>query len=63
MHTNVNNVPQEMYEQIKAEITNKDSVVGIDALHTHILVLHRLIQIDAKLDTLNEKLAALKEPQ
>lgn len=30
MDTNINNVPQEMYEQIKAEITNKDSVVGIE---------------------------------
>jgi divalent metal cation (Fe/Co/Zn/Cd) transporter len=63
MDTNINNVPQEIYEQIKAEITNKDSVVGIDALHTHILVLHRLMQIEAKLDALNEKLAASKEPQ
>jgi hypothetical protein len=63
MDTNINDVPQEIYEQIKAAITNKDSVVGIDALHTHILVLHRLIQIEAKLDALNEKLAALKEPQ
>ncbi len=63
MDTTINNVPPEMYEHIKAEITNKDSVVGIDALHTHILVLHRLIQIEAKLDALNEKLATLKEPQ
>lgn len=48
METIVNNVP--------AEIINKDSVVGIDALHTHILVLHRLMQIEAKLDELNRKL-------
>jgi hypothetical protein len=45
-----------LYEEIKAEITNKDSVVGIDTLRTHILVLHRLMQIEAKLDALNEKL-------
>ncbi|MCK9403640.1 MAG: hypothetical protein M0Q26_09585 [Chitinophagaceae bacterium] len=62
MDTTVNNVPQEIYEQIKAEITNKDSVVGIDALHTHILVLHRLMQIKAKFDALNEKLGASKVP-
>jgi hypothetical protein len=36
--------------------------VGIDALHTHILVLHRLMQIEAKLDALNEKLNAVKAP-
>jgi|688.fasta_scaffold1742642_2 hypothetical protein len=56
MNTTVNNVPPELYEEIKAEITNKDSVVGIDTLRTHILVLHRLMQIEAKLDALNEKL-------
>lgn len=62
MDTNINNVPQEIYEKIKAEITNKDSVVGIDALHTHIVVIHRLMQIEAKLEALNEKLAASKAP-
>jgi hypothetical protein len=62
MDTTVNNVPQEMYDQIKTEITNKESVVGIDALHTHILVLHRLMQIEAKLDALNEKLELSKAP-
>jgi divalent metal cation (Fe/Co/Zn/Cd) transporter len=62
MDTAVNNVPQEIYEQIKAEITNKESVVGIDALHTHILVLHRLMQIETKLDALNEKLELAKSP-
>jgi divalent metal cation (Fe/Co/Zn/Cd) transporter len=56
MNTTVNNVPPELYEEIKAEITNKDCVVGIDTLRTHILVLHRLMQIEAKLDALNEKL-------
>ncbi|HEX5023840.1 MAG TPA: hypothetical protein VFV68_01150 [Agriterribacter sp.] len=63
MDAKVNNVPQEMYEQIKAEITNKDSVVGIDALHTHIVVIHRLMQIEAKLDALNEKLGQTKAPR
>jgi hypothetical protein len=62
LNRTVNNVPQKIYEQIKAEITNKESVVGIDALHTHILVLHRLMQIEAKLDALNEKLNAVKAP-
>jgi len=56
MDTKVNNVPQELYLQIKDEITSKDSVVGIDAVHTHILIINRLIQIEAKLDALIEKL-------
>ena len=59
MNTRINNVPQELYEGIKKEITNKDSVVGIDALHTHILIINRLIQIEAKLDALNEKIGKI----
>lgn len=62
MSTTVNTVPEEMYQQIKAAITNKDSVVGIDALHTHILVFNRLMQIETKLDALNEKLMAANAP-
>ncbi len=59
MNTRINNVPQELYEGIKKEITNKDSVVGIDALHTHILIINRLMQIEAKLDALNEKIGKI----
>jgi tetrahydromethanopterin S-methyltransferase subunit G len=62
MDTKVNNVPSELYQQIKDEITSKDSVVGIDAVHTHILIINRLMQIEAKLDALNEKSAQVKAP-
>ncbi len=58
MNTEINNVPEPIYQQIKEEITNKDSVVGIDALHTHILIINRLMQIEAKLDALNEKIGS-----
>ncbi len=61
MDTKVNNVPPELYQQIKNEITSKDSVVGIDAVHTHILIIDRLIQIEAKLDELNERMAQSKD--
>ncbi|MEO6358564.1 MAG: hypothetical protein ABIU77_18530 [Ferruginibacter sp.] len=60
MDTKVNNVAPELYSQIKNEITSKDSVVGIDAVHTHILIINRLMQIEAKLDALNEKLTQAK---
>lgn len=60
MDTKVNNVPPELYQQIKNEITSKDSVVGIDAVHTHILIIDRLMQIEAKLDELNERMAQSK---
>ena len=60
MNTKVNNVPSELYEEIKKEITNKDSVVGIDAVHTHIIIIDRLMEIEKKLDSLNEKIEELK---
>jgi tetrahydromethanopterin S-methyltransferase subunit G len=60
MDTKVNNVAPELYQQIKDEITSKDSVVGIDAVHTHILIINRLMQIEAKLDALNEKMKQQK---
>ncbi len=60
MDTKVDNVPPELYQQIKNEITSKDSVVGIDAVHTHILIINRLMQIEAKLDELNERMAQSK---
>jgi tetrahydromethanopterin S-methyltransferase subunit G len=60
MDTKVNNVAPEFYQQIKDEITSKDSVVGIDAVHTHILIINRLMQIEAKLDALNEKMKQQK---
>ena len=57
MNTKVNNVPPELYEQIKKEITSKDSVVGVDAVHTHIIIIDRLMEIEKKLDAFNEKLS------
>ncbi|MEP7232767.1 MAG: hypothetical protein ABI691_21080 [Ginsengibacter sp.] len=60
MDTKINNVAPELYQQIKNEITSKDSVVGIDAVHTHILIINRLMQIEAKLDELNERIAQSK---
>jgi len=60
MDTKVNNVSPELYQQIKDEITTKDSVVGIDAVHTHILIINRLMQIEAKLDALNKKVVQQK---
>ena len=60
MNTKVNNVPSKLYEQIKKEITNKDSVVGIDAVHTHIIIIDHLMEIEKKLDSLNEKIDQIK---
>ena len=60
MNTKVNNVPHDLYEQIKKEITSKDSVVGIDAVHTHIIIIDRLMEMEKKMNALNEKIEQLK---
>lgn len=54
-------VPDELYQQIKSEITSKDSVVGIDAVHTHILIIARLMQMESKIETLSTQLAELRQ--
>lgn len=56
MNTEVNNVPEERYQKIKNEITSKDSVVGIDAVHTHILIINRLMELEAKLNAISKQL-------
>ena len=45
-------VPREEYERIADEIASADSVVGIDAKKTHILILHLLLDIQRRLDRL-----------
>ena len=46
-------VPQEIYERLEKCITSDESPVGIDAKKTHILILHRLMEIERKLDNLS----------
>ena len=45
-------ISPEDYERIAALITSEDSPVGIDAKKTHIMILHKLEQIDARLERL-----------
>ena len=44
------------YDLIGNYISSKDSVVGIDARHTHIIIINKLIKLEKKLDKLNKKL-------
>jgi len=46
------------YEEIVAVIESDQSPVGIDAKKTHVLILHALMKIDARLNALEEKLGA-----
>jgi hypothetical protein len=48
-------VPREEYEKIERTIASDDSPVGIDAKKTHVLILHKLTQIEERLSRLERK--------
>ncbi|VAW12212.1 hypothetical protein MNBD_BACTEROID03-231 [hydrothermal vent metagenome] len=49
-------IEKEQYEAIAEEIHSDTSPVGIDAKKTHILILQKLIQIEKRLERLENKL-------
>lgn len=49
-------IPEEEYQKIKQEIESTESPVGIDAKHTHILIIHKLREIEKRLDLIEKKL-------
>lgn len=48
-------IPKEEYEAIQKMIASEESVVGIDAKKTHIIIIHKLIEIEKRLKALEEK--------
>jgi len=52
-------VPMSDYGEIEELITSNDSPVGIDAKKTHVIIIHKLMQIEKRLETL-ERLVAGK---
>ena len=46
-------VPHEAYEKLEKYIASDESPVGIDAKKTQILILHKLMEIERKLDNLS----------
>ena len=52
------NIDQETYDQIAELIHSDESPVGIDAKKTHILILHKLGQIEKRLDALEQQSSA-----
>ena len=48
-------VPEEEYRRIADEISSESSPVGIDAKKTHILILHKLSEIERRLARLEAK--------
>ena len=50
-------VPQESFEAIEREIHSDTSPVGIDAKKTHVMILYKLQEIEARLIRLESRLA------
>lgn len=43
------------YEELLNQIKSDDSPVGIDAGKTHVLILHKLLQIEQRLERLESR--------
>ena len=50
-------VPRDEYERIAGEIASDESPVGIDAKKTHVMILHKLMQIEQRLARLEQKVS------
>ncbi|MCA6074801.1 hypothetical protein [Fulvivirga sedimenti] len=50
-------VPEKVYEEIASMISSEESVVGIDAKKTHIIIIHKLQEIEKRLDAIEKKLS------
>lgn len=48
------------FKEIENLIESKDSVVGIDAKKTHIIIIHMLEEIQQQLDRLENKIQQLE---
>lgn len=49
------NIDKESYEKISEMITSDASPVGIDAKKTHIYIIHKLHQIEKRLEALEDR--------
>ncbi|MCW9706188.1 hypothetical protein [Fodinibius salsisoli] len=47
-------MPEEQYQKILKQIKSDDSPVGIDAGKTHVLILQKLLDIEKRLEALEE---------
>ena len=43
-------IPETEYQEILKEIESADNPVGIDAVHTHVLILYKLSLLEKRLD-------------
>jgi hypothetical protein len=54
------NIPEKNYKEIEKLISSDESVVGIDAKKTHIIIIHMLQELQGKLDELENRLSKLE---
>ena len=52
----MNEIPPEAYARILAEIESAESPVGIDAKKAHIIIIHKLMQIEERLSSIEREL-------
>ncbi len=55
------NIPEQKYKEIEDAIGSDESVVGIDAKKTHIIIIHMLRQLQEKLDRLEKRIDELEK--
>ena len=48
-------VPPENYDRIRDLIASEDSPVGIDAERTHVIIIHLLQELQARLERLEQE--------
>ena len=56
MSTRQMDIPKNDYEKIAKMITSDENPVGIDAKKTHVLILHKLAQLEQRLETIATQL-------
>jgi len=47
-------IPDDVYNNISELISSETSPVGIDAKKTHVIILHKLIEIERRLSKIEE---------
>jgi hypothetical protein len=50
-----------VYEEIGNYIHSKESVVGIDARHTHIIIIKKLVELEEKLEKMEKQLKKISK--
>ncbi len=55
------NISPEEFEEIENVISSDESVVGIDAKKTHIIIIHMLREVQQKLDQLEARIDSIEE--